>query len=284
MMDSVTSHRRQRAFTLVELLVVIGIIALLIALLMPALSKARRNARDVACQSNLRQIGLALNAYAADNKGSLPPGYVTFVDNDSNPNNNDDAFWAHYVNWYVTKAELTRQTLSAKTISKVFICPSGVVSGKDNYYTAHPVAFPDMDFAPDVRPARFSQLRSDNALIWDGAQFPDGKLGAFGVAFMSYNIDGGIFNAGYLVDPYYRHQWYLKPDDPLADDPLWGNNWPIETGPNDETDQSVFNIRWRHRDDKPRSKNGAANVLFADGRVETLPQQDFKRRMLLLNH
>jgi prepilin-type processing-associated H-X9-DG protein/prepilin-type N-terminal cleavage/methylation domain-containing protein len=59
-------------FTLVELLVVIGIVALLIALLMPALARAREAARTVACASNIRQIGLANFAYANRNGGHLP--------------------------------------------------------------------------------------------------------------------------------------------------------------------------------------------------------------------
>ncbi len=61
-----------RAFTLVELLVVIGIIALLISILMPALSAAKERASRVRCGSNLRQIGQGLLLYANDNKGVYP--------------------------------------------------------------------------------------------------------------------------------------------------------------------------------------------------------------------
>jgi prepilin-type N-terminal cleavage/methylation domain-containing protein len=62
------------AFTLVELLVVIGIIAVLVAILLPALSRARKHALRVAELSNMRQVGLAVHMYANDNKGRLPGG------------------------------------------------------------------------------------------------------------------------------------------------------------------------------------------------------------------
>jgi len=65
--------KRHKGFTLVELLVVIGIIALLIAILLPALNRARREARLVQCSANMRTIGQSLTNYASDNNGCLPP-------------------------------------------------------------------------------------------------------------------------------------------------------------------------------------------------------------------
>jgi prepilin-type N-terminal cleavage/methylation domain-containing protein len=70
-------RRSRRAFTLVELLVVIGIIALLVAFLMPALRRVRLAAERAACLSNISQIGKSLFIYVSDHKGYLPPATNT---------------------------------------------------------------------------------------------------------------------------------------------------------------------------------------------------------------
>jgi prepilin-type N-terminal cleavage/methylation domain-containing protein/prepilin-type processing-associated H-X9-DG protein len=63
----------RRAFTLVELLVVIGIIGLLAGIILPSMSQARESARTISCKSQLRQIGVAIASYAATSQGLTPP-------------------------------------------------------------------------------------------------------------------------------------------------------------------------------------------------------------------
>jgi len=68
--------RRRKGFTLIELLVVVAIIALLISILLPSLSSARKQARAVKCAANLRSVGQAFGLYLAENNAMFPPSYM----------------------------------------------------------------------------------------------------------------------------------------------------------------------------------------------------------------
>jgi prepilin-type N-terminal cleavage/methylation domain-containing protein/prepilin-type processing-associated H-X9-DG protein len=122
-----------KAFTLVELLVVIGIISVLISMLLPALNKARESAQRIACASNLRQVAMAWTAYTADNHGKLPVLLSYYWDaTPSNPNPSATPtyyYWASMLKPYLSdKTNLTNSynyTVSDSVSSSgVFQCPS----------------------------------------------------------------------------------------------------------------------------------------------------------------
>jgi prepilin-type N-terminal cleavage/methylation domain-containing protein/prepilin-type processing-associated H-X9-DG protein len=165
--------RRAKAFTLVELLVVIGIIALLISILLPALGRARESAMTVQCESNLRQIGQAIVMYAGDNQGLLPYGYWDgqyYVDQWQSKGVQKNrftypagmsrydfaSFWCVLIQPYMGKGA---QTLTANAtaggvnsaVRAIFQCPEAIAQGLDTggsngatgtQYVCHPRLMP----------------------------------------------------------------------------------------------------------------------------------------------
>ena len=125
--------RKNVGFTLVEILVVIAIVGLLAALLFPVFANARASARRTSCASNLKQIGIAINLYAADNR-SIYPRFD--VPDSSSVGSKDCAPWADKVYPYVKSTE-------------VFRCPSFDKRGA--YQPGCPVIERDGDKGPLLR-------------------------------------------------------------------------------------------------------------------------------------
>jgi len=115
-------RRRRAAFTLIELLVVIAIIAILAAMLLPALAQAKERAKAIQCVNNAKQMGLATMLYAGDNNECYPYGI----------NSKNNASWADPSAWYIQLLPYLGSSTNSGG-SKVYACPSDREGAQQTY-------------------------------------------------------------------------------------------------------------------------------------------------------
>ena len=139
---------RRRAFTLIELLIVVGIIAVLIALLLPAIQAAREQARRAQCVNNLLQLGLAMGNYASTHS-VLPPGVVNDKGPIANLPNGYHHGWAVQILPFIGQNNIYRRfnfeesvyaasNMTAREVHiSTFLCPSSPANGPISYAGCH---------------------------------------------------------------------------------------------------------------------------------------------------
>lgn len=113
-------NNSKKAFTLIELLVVISIIAVLMSILMPALTKVREQAKAVVCKTRQKDIGSTFRLYMQDNDGHLPSSWATNSETDAGKADGDCRWFIRLMDYY----ELNRSGENSAYDYEVFKCPT----------------------------------------------------------------------------------------------------------------------------------------------------------------
>src|SRR5437588_5645808 len=141
-------HRSRLAFTLIELLVVIAIIAILAAMLLPALAKARQKAMRTSCTSNLKQVAYGIAMYAHDNTDRLPgPCWLGMFFTYQNSGDPADPYYGSLAGFIATYIGSPAVSFNSQT-SRVAICPASF-KVLPNLPASPPLNVPVSYFSPE---------------------------------------------------------------------------------------------------------------------------------------
>ncbi|HEY3415103.1 MAG TPA: prepilin-type N-terminal cleavage/methylation domain-containing protein [Armatimonadota bacterium] len=227
---------RIAAFTLIELLVVVAIIAILAAILFPTLAKAQWRSRNSACLSNLRQLGVALDGYAADNDDHLPVGV--------------DTYWGDVRHLPNAKTPFLHSVMGDRTLDSIWRCPADVGFRWWNDAFTQPL----IDYKPSCFAVCGQSYNYNLLMVWDPGA---GKIAPIATAAVRYPTEIAL-----LADAHFMWHNLNKPRDPSRrdrnDPPAWNvlyvDGHAARATPPWWQSYSVDMDRWWRLDNNPRKR------------------------------
>jgi prepilin-type N-terminal cleavage/methylation domain-containing protein/prepilin-type processing-associated H-X9-DG protein len=235
--------RKRRAFSLVELLVVVAVVAILLAIMLPALGKMREHSRSAKCLSNLKQLGTALHTYMLDYNDYTPPRAITYAKasglsfkgyrDDEGVAWSDQIVLGQYAgstNGNNSSPEFKFTSVRARS---AFICPS------DRYHDQSALMHVSYGMGTNFA---FLDAKSAYSKLWKAS-----KIREPGKELVLVDSSEYVFQPGGWTEPF---PFYGTSDDVGPDQRNWDPGNPL----------SRYNWSRRHF-------GGGANVLFLDGAV-----------------